>query len=205
MPPFIPLPDGAQVEIFYHLGGVTIENRLWFLDQDPPITQAHLDGLAAGVDEWVIDELLPPLSNDLTYVGVHAAKWDDHEGDLVSDIHTSVAGGFIGASMSANVAIRVAFNASDPELFRRNSHFVPGIPKDAVELNTYSSTIRDALFEAYADLIDLAGGFGGFPGWRWVTTSRRVDNDWRTEQLFRRADGPVFPSPYISPRRRRLP
>lgn len=204
MPPFIPLPDGAQVEIFYHLGGVTIENRLWFLDRQPPITQAHLDNLAAGVDAWVQTSLLPFLSIDLTYVGVLATKWDDHVGDLISEIHTSVAGGNISSSMSANVAVRVAFNAADPELFRRNSNFVPGIAKDDVLLNTYSSALRDALHEAYSAIIDLAAGWGPFPAWRWVVTSRRADNDWRTEQLFRRADGPLFPSPYVSPRRHRL-
>ena len=205
MPPFVPLPDGAQLEIFYHLGGKTIENRLWFVDRSPPVTQAHLDALAAGADAWVTSELLPWLGSDLEYVGVLAEKWDDHQGDLFSAIHTSVLGGNTSGTHSANVSIRVAFKGSTDQTFPNNANFVPGIPLDSVQLNEYTLAIRNRLFDAYVDVIDLAAAWGSFPAWRWVVTSRQLGHAWRTVQAYARTDFIRFPSPYVSPRRRRLP
>jgi len=205
MPPFVPLSDGAQLEIFYHLGGKTIENRLWFADRQPPITQAHLDALAAGADAWVTSQLMPWLGSDLEYAGVIAEKWDDHQGDIFSAIHTSVPGSNTSGTHSANVAIRVSFKGSTSQTFPNNSNFVPGIPLDQVDINRYSSTIRGHLFDAYVNVIDLAPVWGTFPAWRWVITSRQLGGSWRTVQEVSRTDFVKFPSPFVSPRRRRLP
>lgn len=205
MPPFVPLTDGAQVEVFFHFGGVTIENRLWFIDRSPPIVQAHLDALAAGVDSWYQGEILPWLSQDLTYVGVLAEKWDSAPGDLISAIHTSVPGGSSDKSYSANVAVRVRFKGDSSQTFPDNANFVPGIPDGAVDGNIVQAFFKTALSSGYADLIDLAAGFGGFPGWRWVITSRFVAGNWRTTQELARTDLISVPSPYVNPRRRRLP
>lgn len=205
MPPFIPLADGAQAEIFFHFGGVVIENRLWFIDRSPPITQAHLDNLAIGIDAWYQAEMLPWLSQDLEYRGVLTTKWDDHIGDLISELHTSVLGGSTDKSYSANVAVRVVFKGASNQTFPNNSNFVPGIPDGAVTGNVVELYFRSALFNAYVDLIDLAVGWGDFPAWRWVITSRQLNYAWRTAQDFARTDFIRFPSPYVAPRRRRLP
>lgn len=205
MPQFVPLVDGAQVEIFYHLGGKTVENRLWFVDRNPPIVQSHLDALSVGIDSWVSSEVLPWLGSDIEYVGVDSLKWDDHIGDLHSPIHTSVFGGNTSGTHSANVSVRVRFRGFGGVPHTYNANFIPGIPLDAVDINEYTTVFRGHIFNAYVNLIDLAPTFGGFPGWRWVVTSRQLNNTWRTEQLARRMDIVQFPSPFVSPRRRRMP
>jgi hypothetical protein len=71
---FVPIPNGAQVEVIYTLDGKNIENRLWFWTETGPITATELDGLAEGVFNWHVATLMPFLSSDLTLVGVIANR-----------------------------------------------------------------------------------------------------------------------------------
>lgn len=206
MADFVPLADGAQVEVRYTLDGISVENTLWFVSRSPPIDATTLQALADGVrDLWIV-EMMPFLSVDLTFDGVFARDWTADPTPLaVIASGSSTPGGNSSPSHSANVAIRVRFRGTTSETWRRNSNFIPGIPIDQVTLNTYSSTIKDGIFECYVSLIDDAAFFGVFPAWRWVTTSRRIDNAPRATQLFTRTVTPEFPSPYTAPRRKRLP
>lgn len=205
MPPFIPLADGAQVELLYSLGGETIENRLWFISRQPPVDGVQLQALADGVAGWFIDWILPALSQDLLFGSVLARDWGGAAPGFPFLSIVNLPGGAAVQSQSASVAIRVRFKGSTAEHWRQNSNFVPGIPIDQIDGNYYSAAMRDVLFEGYVALIDAAASFGSFPAWRWVSTSRRIGNAWRTEQLFARVDFIQFPSPVVSPRRRRLP
>jgi len=204
MPPFVPLADGAQVEIKMRQAGLIVENRLWFITRQPPIDQTQLDALVSGVATWHTTQVLPNLAIELEHVSVIAADWTADPAPFTAHISTTLNGGNSSGCHSANVAVRVVFKGSSAQTFPSNSNFVPGIPKDAVSLNTYTTTFRDAIFDAYVNLIDLASGFGPFPAWRWVITSRQLDNTWRADQAFARTDFIRFPSPVVSPRRRRL-
>lgn len=205
MPPFVPLADGAQVELLMQLGGKNVENRLWFIDRNPPITLAHLQALCDGVAAWHQAEVLPLLSQDLNTVDYIATDWTSNPAPFLAVNPISNPGGTAEESYSANVSIRVTFKGDNSQTFPNNSNFVPGIPDSAVDGNLVSTSYANDLRIAYADLIDLAGGFGGFPGWRWVITSRQLAYSWRTTQAFARTDIIKVPSPYVNPRRRRLP
>jgi len=204
MPPFVPLADGVQAEFIFSLGGQLVENRLWFISRFPPFTSLQLGELLAGLAAWHTDFIMPALSQDLTLEKVTVSDWTSDPPPLIFTTFPNVTGGVTSAAHSANVSIRVAFKGTDDQTFPNNANFVPGIPKDNVLLNTYDETIRTALFEGYTALIDLAGTFSDGNIWRWVITSRRVDNDWRDEQLALRMVSVLFPSPYVSPRRHRL-
>jgi len=204
MPPFVPFTDGVQAEFVFSLGGFTVENRLWFIARFPPFTSLELGELLAGLAAWHTDFIMPCLSQDLTLEKVTVSDWASDPPPLLFTTFPNVSGGVASDSHSANVSIRVAFRGTSEQNFPNNANFVPGIPKDNVLLNTYDDTIRTALFEGYVALIDLAGEFSPSNTWRWVITSRRVDNDWRTEQLALRTVEVLFPSVYVSPRRRRL-
>lgn len=205
MPPFVPLVDGAHVDVLYSLGGKVVENRLWFIARQPPITQSTLDDLTVGVGELFRDQLMPFLSHDLGLIRVDARDWTADPPPFTSIHLVFQAGGNTSDSHSANVAIRVAFHGASNQTWRNNSNFIPGIPKDQVLLNRYSDDIKDGIFEAYVSLIDQAAFFGPFPAWRWVMTSRQINLDPRSEQAHSRVVDILFPSPIVSPRRRRLP
>jgi len=202
--PFVPLADGAQVDILMRMSGVVCENRLWFITRNPPITQQQLDDLVTGVITWHTGQILPFLSVDLRHVRVEARDWTADPPPFVSTTLTGLDGGNPDRRHSANVSVRIRFKGSSAQTFPSNSNFIPGIPLDAVNGNQYTTAFRDAMFNGYVNLIDLAGTFGASPGWRWVITSRVLNNAYRTEQAFARTDFMQFPSLFVSPRRKRL-
>lgn len=205
MPPFVPLPDGVQVEIIGILLGKTVENRLWVKTRFTPLDSSELQPLADAVSGWYLAQVLPHLSSDLQHVKVMVSDWTAFPSPFITQNTTGAFGGVTGGSLSANVSIRVAFKGTSDQTFRNNSHFVPGIPRSAVVGNFYTSTIRSQLFNAYVNLTDLIRNIGTGHNLEWVITSRREDKAWRTEQAWSRTDFILFPSPVISPRRRRLP
>ena len=205
MPPFVPLANGAQVDFIGNLFGEYVENRLWFIARFDPIDLTMIQELASGADSWYHDYVLPVLSNEYQYVKTIATDWTAEPPPFLYTVNSSGTGFVDEPAYSANVSIRVAFDGDSSQTFRNNSNFIPAIPLGAVNGNYYTSGIRDALFDAYVALVDLAGTWNAGNNWRWVITSRVIDGAYRTTQAYARTDHPLFPSPTISPRRRRLP
>lgn len=204
MTAFVPFPDGAQVEILFDLFGETVENRLWFLNRTPPNDSINLLALANGVAGWYTANVLPLLSEDLLLTAVIATSWDFPAGAVQSASVTPTVGGISSPSYSANVSVRVVFRLDIGVRFV-NSNFIPGIPQDRVSGNLIDPSYAEDIRLAYAELIDLAPVFGPFPAWRWVGTSSWLDNNLRSEQEWGRVDFPYVRSPWVSPRRKRLP
>lgn len=202
---FVPLENGAQVEVIFDLGGQIVENRLWFVSRQPPIDQTQLDNLTFGVAAWHTSEVLPLLSEHLFCLSVNATDWSAQPAPYVSTTAVGLSGGTLGECHSANVAIRIAWIGDSGGKFRRNSNFVPGIPTSVLALNTIDPTWADNLRLAYVDLIDLAELMGPFPAWTWVSTSMWLAGALRTSQQHSRVDFPYLPSPYSTQRRKRLP
>jgi len=202
--PFVPAIDCAQVEIVGIQGGIVVESRLWFLSRFLPIDATLIENLAIGVEDWYSSQILPLLAVEYEFARLDAKDWNSTPPPNQFSLAPGTFGGNNSGIHSANVSIRVAFKGSSAQTFPNNANFVAGIPKDAVDGNVYTSTIRDGLFDAYVNLIDLAGTFDPSNTWRWVITSRQVDNAYRTEQAIARTDFILFPSPYVSPRRKRL-
>lgn len=202
---FVPLLDGAQVEIGFGLGGQVMENRLWFISRQPPVTLTQLQALADGVADWHTTSILPALSSDLELLSVIASKWDDHIGDIFAQADVHLFGGSAVGSHSANVAVKIRFKGSTAQTWRDGSNFVPGIPVDMVNLNQVDHTFAEALRFGYVDLIDAAAVFGPFPAWRWVITSQVLAGVPRATQAFARTDFPRVRELPVAQRRKRLP
>lgn len=203
--PFVPLENGAQVEfVFIYLGQI-VENRLWFISRFIPVDATLIEALAHGASAWHRAHVMPHLAQTLHLLFVRATDWTTDPAPFVYEDTTGAFGGAAEDGCSANVSIRVRFNGDDSQTFRDNSNFVPGIPLSAVNGNYYTQSIKDDLFDAYVDLIDRAGTWTPGNDWRWVVASRIVGGVYRTIQASARTDHIIFPSPVISPRRKRLP
>lgn len=204
--PFIPLPEGAQVEIVQVVADDSIAvNRLWFRRRTGSPTEENLQQLADGVAAWHTAQVLPYLSDQVTRTIVRARSWVSFVGAPQYANLTTAVGGVASPAQSANVSLRVRFLADGPPRGFYNSNFVGGLPQSGVETNRLGLALVDAIFEAYVSVIDLAAVWGPFPAWRWVCTSRRAGNAWRDVQFYRPAGIIEVPSPFVSPRRRRLP
>lgn len=205
MAPFVPLANGAQVEVIFSLAGQVVENRLWFQSRQPPIDTTQLNNLAFGVASWHVSEVLPLLSQDLFCTSVLATDWTASPAPALANQPVGLAGGYSGDSHSANVAVRVSWTPDSSGRFRKNSNFVPGIPLDVVNLNTIDPVWGGNLVLAYVDLIDLAPLMGTFPAWEWVSTSMWLSGSLRPTQEAARVDFPYLASPFTTQRRKRLP
>jgi len=205
--PFVVFPNGVQVELVFILAGQVVSNRLWFWTPlDPPGSTELLD-LADGVYSWYTSNILPSLSNELLLQTVVAKDWSTPTTPFEVTTLPPIAGGTVESSYSANVALSVGFQW--PIQFARlkkNKNYVTGIPLSAVDLNTPTDAIRDALFEGYAALVDAARLFAPGFYWFWVVTSAWEDNTLRSEQLFKKCIGPVERARIlVGQRRKRLP
>jgi len=203
--PFVPITDGAQVELIFVFGGRVVQNRLWFVSRDPPATSTTLLALAQGVYDWYTAQALPFLSSSLQLAVVEALDWTAEPSPDIEAAGSPINGGAGVDAHSANVADRIWFySAAGPDRIR-NSNFVPGIPKDAVSLNTVDTTFRTHIRNAYINLIDLAGTFGGGLGWKWVCASSWDAGGLRTVQRVLRTDFIRYKRPWVAQRRKRLP
>lgn len=202
---FVPLADGAFVELLFLFDSTPISCGLWFVSRQPPVDPTQIGNLAAGVAGWAADHLMPALGNDLLLDSVRATDWTTDPAPSIAVVPSLVSGGAVERAISASVAVRVVFKGSSDQTFRNGSNFVPGVPLSAVVGNAYTSEFQDLLFEAYVALIDAAPVFGPFPAWRWVVTSGTNANAPRTTRAFARMDFVRFTSHNVSPRRCRVP
>ena len=207
MAPFVPLEDGAQVQLVFVLDGEIISNRLWFWTADPPFTSAHLVGLADGVYDWYTALILPSLSDELQLATVVATDWTS--AGNVGEVTTRppINGGIAEGSHSANVALSVGFRwPTQYSRLKRNKNYVAGVPLSEINLNTPTPHIQDVLFEGYAALIDAARTFTPGDYWYWVVTSAWYQSNLRDAQFFGVCIGPPNRAGIIlGQRRKRLP
>lgn len=202
---FVPLEDGAFAQLLFLFDGVPLSCGLWFVSRQPPVDPTQVGALAAGLAGWATTNLMPALGSDLLLDSVQATDWTADPAPSISIVPALVSGGSAERALSASVAVRVAFKGSSDQTFRNGSNFVPGVPLSATVGNAYTSSFRDAIFEAYVALIDAAPVFGPFPAWRWVITSGISANAVRSTRAIARMDFVLFPSPYVSSRRCRVP
>lgn len=202
---FVPLNSGAQVELLFTLGGVVVENRLWFIYDTPPFGSLELQGLANGVADWHVNNVLPLLSVDITLASVVAYDWTVPGRSVFELASPNAAGGTNSPTYSANVAVLVPFRWPIGVRERRNGNYVPGIPDSAVTLNTVDPTWSGMMFDAYAALVDLTRMFYPIETWRWVNTSGVDGGLPRSEMVWGDVEGPSFVQPFkIGQRRQRL-
>lgn len=164
---FVPLEHGIQVELVYRLAGLVLTNRLWFVVVAGDPTTADLTSVGAGVSTWCVMNVVPRLSSDIEFLGTRAYDATvAYPGPQVQTV-AGVFGGVGGGSHSANVAIKISFQTSNPPNKWLNWNFVGGIPKSAVELNTVVDSYASALKDAYGVLLDVFSLFV----YRWEATS----------------------------------
>jgi len=197
---FVPLAQGVQAELVYHLGGRILSNRLWFVVVAGDPTIADLTAIGVGVRTWSTTSLLPLLSHDIRLLSVRT--YDATVPYPGPQVTTSVGvdGGDADGAHSANVAIKASFKTSTPPGAFWNWNFVGGIPKSKVNLNTIDTTYASNIRFAYADLLDRFSLFV----YRWEATIAVVNSVPLITRDHLRIDDIRVRSPYVSQRRTRL-
>lgn len=199
-PVYVPFIDGLEAEFIYVLDGQIVTNRLWFYNVSGNDATTAGAAVAGGLATWATDELLPLLSQDITL-----AEIDVHDASLpypsICAFATVGTGGLVASeASSANVAVKCAFKTENPPGRELGWVFVPGVPEEAISLNTVDPVYAVALKEAFVVLLDVFSLFE----YRWSAVSRFSGGAARAAAVPYRIDHTrVLPN--VRQRRRRLP
>jgi hypothetical protein len=197
---FAPLADGAEVVACFEAGGYFSSIRLWYVFPDGGPGDTDYFFLARGVQEVIGTLLMPYLASELTLFRTFATPWSaPGQVPFLYDA-VSYSGGNTSGSHSANVGILTRTLSARAPRAILNWNFVPGIPKDEVDLNTYTMSIRGRIVDAYSELFDTLRGVG----WTRVCVSQVSAGAPRSSAYALRADIIQFPVPTVVQIRRRL-
>lgn len=198
--PFVPLPNGLQIELLHTLFERPVECTFTFVER-PFGGPAIVENAATAAFFYWITHILPYLSRDLQLVGVAATDVSVSGGErLLIPLATPIAGGFTAGALPANVTVRVNYQVAYPPGGRRGCMFLPGIPSDQVTNNRIDLSWRAAITEQASYLIDLAE----LNGWRWVVASKWLAGSLRAVAVPMRVDITSVDSLYVGQRRGRL-
>lgn len=165
---FVPIPDGADIEIRLTLFDRPLELTLHAIAETPPQTSFSRSSLATFVDLWFSSQLLPLLSSDLAYRETVVRDATVAGGDeSVSTVSVGVGGQEI-RSYAAMVAAVIAFLPASNSGLRSNRNYIPGMHDGVVVGGRLRPEFMSASIGVYNNLIDI------FPlaGWIWVCVHR---------------------------------
>lgn len=138
---FQPVANAATAFVQCTCNGVNVGFTLNFF-RAAGYVQADLDNLASAVDQWMGTEMLPLLSNNLTYVGTEVRGLENEE-DLTSfDDDSTGAGGVVADPSPNNVTFCVKRLSGFTGRSARGRVYLPGIPRtflDGVNENFVTS------------------------------------------------------------------
>lgn len=200
MSAFVPLANGARIEIRSLMYDRPLTNGLWFTyDSGPPPSGAPL-ALTYMVTDWWHDEILPWLSNSLVTDQISATDWTSSGNPAVINPFPPGAGGQSYAALPASVAAVIGFICAYPPGGFMGRNYLAGLSRPFLEGNTISAFWRAGIEDGYAALPDAASSYG----WTWVGVSQYLNGAPRSSALSSRVDFPRFRLPWVGQRRRRL-
>jgi hypothetical protein len=198
--PFVPLPDGLQIEVLHTLFEQPLECTFTFAKR-PFVGTPTLEGAAAAVFFWWRDRMLPLLSRDLQWIGLAGTDISTAGGErVVIPFESPLSGGYTAGALSANVSVRVNYIVAHPPGRRRGCMFLPGIPSDQVSVNRLDLGWRAAVSVGASYLIDAAA----LENWRWVVSSKWSGGVLRSSAVPYRVDITYVDSLFVAQRRMRL-
>lgn len=201
MAPWLRARNTAKAEIIYRLHNRPCENRIWLSNRSGPYTLGTLLTAASELGTYVINILLPLLSEELELVEVRVTDWNVPNGMEVRVPLTSYFGGIPGAACPANVAASVYLRVDVRGGARRGGHIVlPGVPRSVVVENELDYSWRQQVIAALYSLRFYP--FSNMVLWHYLYTTYfgvPVGAYIGTQHI-----DPMFTTPYVAPRRRRL-
>jgi hypothetical protein len=197
--PFVPMANGARVELVHTLFGRPCEVTVTLLKHQV-VTPPTLETAAGGAFSWWTAAVLPLLSRDLQLVSVVATDISVAGGEvLVVDAFAPVPGGYTAGSLPAIVSVRVNYLVEQKPGRHVGCMFLPGVPADQVAGNRVSLVWKALVFDAMNSFIDLAA----VSGWRWVVESKFLGGVLRTNGEPYRVVTAEVTSTWVAQRRKR--
>jgi len=158
---FVPVPNTALFEIRYTLFDQLIENTLWF-EEALPWTTSTLADQCEFLHDWVVAELFPSMSSDITLREVFGTSMESATAPTGSFVPvTPPAGDVPTGSEAGNVALGVTFRTGQRGRSFRGRNYIAGIPTSSRTGNQINSAFAVNMVAAYQMLADSFGAMLG--------------------------------------------
>jgi 3D (Asp-Asp-Asp) domain-containing protein len=171
--PFVPVANGALVEVRMSSMGQQVENTLWF-ETDATPTEATLTDLADAVGLWWRTNIKPITSSRVSVTEYVATSMDTATSPQVSVPGTVLD---VGAStpnvMPLGSTLTVSFRTGLRGRSFRGRNYVIGMTEDQVDGNSVVAGVAELWRAAYEELIAAATDVG----WTWIVASRFSGTD----------------------------
>lgn len=196
---FIPTPNAISLSFEFLLGGQVVVVTLSVMSQNP-VTEARLGQAAQAGADWVVAELLPFLSSNLTFTGVRAYSQDSDSAPVfVLPVSPTIPGGQNFTTLPNNVAGVISLRTANRGRSGRGRMYIPGIP-DTMQASptTLTNVFVAGMVDAAIKLDDYFNPLGFQPG----VISKRHNKQDRVTGLFQPFTSAVVDNRIDSQRRR---
>ena len=151
-------PDTAEIIVHWVLAGQNLINT-FYGNKVGGYDQSDIDTLAATVDQWVADSLLPTLSSSLTYVGT-TVRGLTSSIDLEAENNDNAGGGAGGTTTApSSKALAIKRRSAFTGRGARGRIFLAGIPDASMATpNTVDTGFQIAMEAALNALKDAMDG-----------------------------------------------
>jgi len=196
---FQSVPDVAQVRVEGRQDGQLTINDVYFAISGGGITPTNIAQLADAMDDWAAANLALKLSEDWSYTRVVAFDLTAADGPIAVASNPTT-GAIASEAAPNNVAACISLRTAQRGRSGRGRNFIPGVPGNAVTLNTLSGPFMADIILAYENLIG-AGTF--LAGWQQVIVSRQTGGALRPTGLAIPVVSCEFTVPYVRSMRTR--
>lgn len=198
--PFIPVNNGALVEIKFLLGTTIVENTMWFENLVTP-TVPLLQNLATNVATAFSTYQSAYQSADVTLYEVKATSMEsDTAPTYTHSLTPPVAGGVATPRCPGSVTWAVQFRSTNRGRSFRGRNYWVGLGESQVSGDSITSTLANAIITAYNDF----KGEVEIDGWSMVICSRFTNGAPRASGLTTPVASFGYADLFVDNQRRRL-
>lgn len=197
--PFIPVPNVAMVELFYRQDDQSLENTLYF-ENENPWSITGLEQLCVEITSWWGTSYAPITTNQVSLVTVKATSLESDTAPAF-ERPTLIAGGLAQPAEPNSVTLAIKFLTGGRGRSSRGRNYIVGLHVDAVTNNEVNPVHAAQYLDAYLELLDVTVITNGV----WVVVSRFTDNAPRVTGIAQPVTGVAFTDFIVDSQRRRLP
>jgi len=155
---FIPVENTAKVALLFQQYGQKLVQTLWF-NKASDWTSEDLNDLATAVNSWVVDELLPLMVNNVSFIGSTAVDMSAAGSEGVELLEgTPVAGSGGSQGLPSNVTAAIKFLTGLTGRSNRGRNFIVGIPREATTGDNINGASAAEFVSAYEALASYLTG-----------------------------------------------
>jgi len=127
---------------------------VFHVQRDGDWENVNLVDCATVISEWVVDNYLPNLSNQLSYVRIEGKDLSVSAGATMAQAITPAElGGVVAEPMPNEVAYCVSLRTGSAGRSHRGRKYIPGLPRTIVALNNVTQAFSDAVVADFNTLL----------------------------------------------------